>query len=47
MMAAGQDSVLLRKSIEEASQKVVEVLKENASKIKSRKELNQIALIYA
>ena len=45
MMAAGQDSVLLRKSIEEASQKVVEVLKENASKIKSSKELKQIALI--
>jgi chaperonin GroEL len=45
MIAAGKDAVKLRKSIENATKKVIENLKKSSSKIKNNKELKQIALI--
>jgi chaperonin GroEL len=45
MISAGKDSVVLRKSIEIATKKVIKELQNSATSIKSNKELKQIALI--
>ena len=45
MIAAGKDAVMLRKSIEKATNDLIENLRGNASHITSKKETRQVALI--
>ena len=45
MIAAGKDAVLLRKSIEKATNELIDILKKNATHVTNKKEIEQVALI--